>query len=74
MSTNSLQEKIKKFSLLSEKGINFNESLRNNQQFKNPSIIAKLIEMIKVDEFGSNYDKSVFNPNLKFIEGFYIFY
>ncbi|KAJ3226177.1 SAP30-binding protein [Clydaea vesicula] len=59
-----LQEKIIKWiNLKKEKGISLNDTLSNSKAFKNPSIVDKLIGFLNLNEYGSNYEKSIFDPN-----------
>jgi hypothetical protein len=43
--------------------IYFNDRLMNNQAFRNPHLYAKLVEFLELDEIGSNFDPSVYDPH-----------
>eukprot|EP01147_Barroeca_monosierra_P010238 gene10238-2394_t len=47
--------------------INILEKITNNKQYRNPSIYEKLIQRMDIDEFGSNLDRSIYDPH-KWIE------
>ncbi|KAI8150384.1 HCNGP-like protein-domain-containing protein [Fennellomyces sp. T-0311] len=55
-------EKIVHFLQLRASGHKLNEHLQRNKAFRNPRIYAKLVEFIDLDETGSNFDKSQFDP------------
>ncbi|CAG8559034.1 2435_t:CDS:2 [Paraglomus occultum] len=57
-----LQNKIAQYRQLKDKGILFNDNLLKNKAFRNPHIYEKLVEFVELDETGSNFDKSVFDP------------
>ncbi|KAG0001896.1 hypothetical protein BGZ79_003959 [Entomortierella chlamydospora] len=42
------------------RGIHFNQSLMKNKNFRNPHIYASLVELVALDETGSNFEKSEF--------------
>jgi hypothetical protein len=43
-------------------GLNFNAHLRSLKSFRNPSILAKLVTKFSIDEHGTAYAPSVWNP------------
>lgn len=40
-----------------------NFEIQKHKQFRNPSIYEKLIEMLGIDQIGSNFSRSVFDPH-----------
>ncbi|KAI9318634.1 hypothetical protein BX666DRAFT_1876822 [Dichotomocladium elegans] len=48
---------------LRRSGHRLNDHLERNKAFRNPRIYAKLVEFIELDEIGSNFDKSEFDPH-----------
>lgn len=40
-----------------------NTEIQKHKQFRNPSIYEKLIEMLGIDQIGSNFSRSVFDPH-----------
>mgnify|MGYP001584583176 CR=1 FL=1 len=44
------------------RGLHFNDSLSASKAFRNPRIYTKLVEFVKVDETGTNWDPRVWNP------------
>ncbi|KAL9979596.1 hypothetical protein ACROYT_G017277 [Oculina patagonica] len=61
--SNKLQEKILK--LLEKKhreNLDLNTNIQNRKDFRNPSIYKKLVSFLNIDETGSNYPKSLFDP------------
>jgi hypothetical protein len=42
------------------RGIHFNQSLMKNKNFRNPRIYTSLVELVAINEIGSNFDKSEF--------------
>ncbi|EGC36679.1 hypothetical protein DICPUDRAFT_31489 [Dictyostelium purpureum] len=58
-----LEDKIIKYHKMREDGISINQSLRESQSFRNPSILEKLIAFCEISEMGSNYKLSEYDPN-----------
>ncbi|KAJ3219279.1 hypothetical protein HDU67_001898 [Dinochytrium kinnereticum] len=58
----ALQAKIEKWTEMRQQGRLFNEQLARTHSFANPSIMSKLIEYIGLEEYGSNFEKSQFDP------------
>lgn len=61
--SNKLQEKIMK--LLEKKhreNLDLNTNIQKRKDFRNPSIYQKLVEFLNINEKGSNYPKSLFDP------------
>ncbi|KAI7905102.1 HCNGP-like protein-domain-containing protein [Cokeromyces recurvatus] len=56
-------ERIAHFLSLKASGHHLNKHLQHNKSFRNPRIYAKLVEFTGVDEFGSNFDKTQFDPH-----------
>ncbi|CDW54575.1 SAP30 binding protein [Trichuris trichiura] len=46
-----------------EAGFDFNKTIQNRTDFRNPSIYEKLVEHFDIDEVGSNFPKTVFDPH-----------
>lgn len=57
-----LQDKIENFTRLKERGILFNDRLGTTHAFKNPAMMNKMISFLQIDQYGSNYSKSEFDP------------
>jgi hypothetical protein len=61
--SSTLQGKFENwFNLQQEQGIHFNDAVLNSREFHNPSIHLKLLDIVGLDEFGSNFDKGVYDP------------
>ena len=45
------------------KGMHVNDHIRNAKKFRNPCLLDKLVAMIGVQEFGSNYPTDLYDPN-----------
>ncbi|KAJ9076435.1 SAP30-binding protein [Entomophthora muscae] len=58
-----LQAKVAGLQAILERGIQFNQRLRANQSFRNPHIYDKLVEFLDLDEFGTNFPKSWYDPS-----------
>ena len=68
----SLQDKIAR--MLEKKRIgNFslNEHVQRKKDFRNPSIYEKLVSYCKIDEYGTNYPRNLFNPSSWGVESYY---
>ncbi|KAG0224652.1 hypothetical protein BGX31_007901 [Mortierella sp. GBA43] len=56
-----VQAKIQQFHHVKvTRGIHFNQSLMKNKNFRNPRIYASLVELVALNETGSNFEKSEF--------------
>ncbi|VDM37810.1 unnamed protein product [Toxocara canis] len=58
-----LELKFEKFFAKKAAGMDLNSSIQTRRDFKNPSIYERLIETFEVDELGSNFNPSVFDPH-----------
>ncbi|KAG8715513.1 hypothetical protein FRC11_003538 [Ceratobasidium sp. 423] len=58
-----LSAKISKFLALKKQGTHFNDILMKNKSFNNPHIYAKLVDFVEVDETGTNFPKSMWDPH-----------
>ncbi|KAJ1311164.1 hypothetical protein OPQ81_009665 [Rhizoctonia solani] len=58
-----LSAKITKFLALKKQGTHFNDILMKNKSFNNPHIYAKLVDFVEVNETGTNFPKSIWNPH-----------
>lgn len=70
--SNKLQEKI--IDLLEKKhrkNLDLNTNIQNRKDFRNPSIYKKLLSYLNLDETGSNYPKSLFDPTCWTEESYY---
>ncbi|XP_057324705.1 SAP30-binding protein-like [Microplitis mediator] len=61
-----LQEKFNHFAKLAEFGnLDMNVEIQKRKSFRNPSLLNKLIQHCKIDELGTNFPPSLYDP-LKF--------
>lgn len=70
--SNSLQEKIQ--TLLEkthQENLDLNTNIQNRKDYRNPSIYKKLLQFLNIDETGSNYPKSLFDPTCWPEESYY---
>jgi len=58
----SLEEKCKRYFEFKAKGKNVITALKNNKQFRNPTIYSKLVQFCNINETGTNYPIELFNP------------
>ncbi|XP_008551494.2 SAP30-binding protein [Microplitis demolitor] len=59
----NLQEKFNHYFKLAECGnLDMNEVIQKRKSFKNPSIYNKLIQHCNIDELGTNYPPSLYDP------------
>ncbi|KAJ1913788.1 SAP30-binding protein [Mycoemilia scoparia] len=58
-----LQAKIEKFYEMRKQGLYFNAQMAKNKQYQNPNIYARLVEHLDLEQTGSNFDTSDFDPN-----------
>ncbi|GJQ15995.1 hypothetical protein GpartN1_g7814.t1 [Galdieria partita] len=45
-----------------QQGVDFNERMRTNKEFRNPGILEKMVAYCELDELGTNFDRTVFDP------------
>lgn len=65
------QEKIARlYEKIQGEGIDMNSFIQQRKQFRNPSIYEKLIIHLEIEELGTNYPKSIYNPK-QWSEGSY---
>ncbi|KAJ1655583.1 SAP30-binding protein [Dispira simplex] len=57
-----VQTKFSQWHELMQQGASFNSQLLHNKKYRNPHIYAKLIEFLDLDETGSNFPTSFFDP------------
>ena len=57
-----LEEKIAGY-LKKKEGMDLNRHLQERKDLRNPSIYEKLVEICKLDQFGTNYPEHLFNPH-----------
>lgn len=70
--SNKLQEKIIKLLEKKHKGnLDLNTNIQTRKDFRNPSIYKKLLSYLNLDESGSNYPKSLFDPSSFTEESYY---
>ncbi|PFX30314.1 SAP30-binding protein-like [Stylophora pistillata] len=70
--SNSLQEKVQ--TLLEkthQENLDLNTNIQNRKKYRNPSIYKKLLQYLNIDETGSNYPKSLFDPTCWPEESYY---
>lgn len=70
--SNALQDKIR--SLLEkthQEKLDLNTNIQNRKDYRNPSIYKKLLQFLNIDETGSNYPKSLFDPTCWPEESYY---
>ncbi|XP_058949079.2 SAP30-binding protein isoform X2 [Pocillopora verrucosa] len=70
--SNTLQDKIR--SLLEkthQEKLDLNTNIQNRKDYRNPSIYKKLLQFLNIDETGSNYPKSLFDPTCWPEESYY---
>nr|XP_014287582.1 SAP30-binding protein [Halyomorpha halys] len=59
-----LQDKITKMMVkMNNTNCDWNSVIQNKKSFRNPSIYEKLIEFCDINEFGTNYQPAVYDPN-----------
>jgi len=60
-----LQDKFTKlYERKVRRGLNINDYIQSNKQFRNPSIYEKLIIRCNIDELGTNYPKHIYDPHI----------
>ncbi|KAJ3311784.1 hypothetical protein HDV04_003796 [Boothiomyces sp. JEL0838] len=59
-----LLNKIILWTDLMERGMHFNERLRNTHAFRNPRIMNKMIEFMELDQYGTEFKKDIFDPQV----------
>lgn len=57
------EERFRTYFARKAAGVDLNMTIQNRQDFKNPSMYEKLIEAAGLDELGSNFAPSVFDPH-----------
>ncbi|KAJ3117700.1 hypothetical protein HK098_006130 [Nowakowskiella sp. JEL0407] len=63
MSESKLQQKFNHWTLLkSQKNISFNDQFLK-PAFRNPALLEKLRDFLDLDEYGSNYERNVWDPD-----------
>eukprot|EP00871_Galdieria_phlegrea_P004740 jgi/Galph1/5267/GphlegSOOS_G3957.1 len=45
-----------------QQGVDFNERMRMNKEFRNPGILEKMVAYCELNELGTNFRKEVFDP------------
>lgn len=67
-----LQEKVIRFLNEVRRGNkDYNVMIQNNKEFRNPGIYEKLIDLLQLDEMGSNYPLDMFDPHCWGKESYY---
>lgn len=68
----ALQEKIERMLEKKHRGkLSLNEHVQRKKDFRNPSIYEKLVHYCKIDEYGTNYPRNLFNPSSWGPESYY---
>lgn len=58
-----LQDKISRlYEKMQATGMNMNQVIQKRKDFRNPSIYEKLIQFCGINELGTNYDASMYDP------------
>ncbi|KAI9234243.1 MAG: hypothetical protein BYD32DRAFT_95676 [Podila humilis] len=58
LSTHAKMEQFQ--NIKATRGIHFNQSLMKNKNFRNPHIYSSLVDLVALNEIGSNFDKKEF--------------
>ncbi|KAJ1977908.1 hypothetical protein H4R34_003404 [Dimargaris verticillata] len=58
-----VQARFNQWQAMMADGADFNTQLFGNKSFRNPHLCAKFIEFLELDEFGSNFSTTVFDPH-----------
>eukprot|EP00051_Salpingoeca_urceolata_P018328 m.256554 g.256554 ORF g.256554 m.256554 type:complete len:524 (-) comp19172_c2_seq8:35-1606(-) len=58
-----VKAKLRKLAELRESGGNINRKIEKAKMYRNPSIYEKLIDIMKLDETGTNFPKDKYNPS-----------
>ncbi|XP_042871587.1 SAP30-binding protein-like [Penaeus japonicus] len=67
-----LQEKVQRFLNEVRRGNkDYNMMIQNNKEFRNPGIYEKLIDLLQLDEMGTNYPLDMFDPHCWGKESYY---
>ncbi|XP_013410616.1 SAP30-binding protein [Lingula anatina] len=59
------------FDLMNRTGVDMNDKIQREKDFRNPSIYAKLVEFCEIDEKGTNYPPDIFDPHFWGKESYY---
>ncbi|XP_063603781.1 SAP30-binding protein-like [Penaeus indicus] len=66
------QEKVQRFLNEVRRGNkDYNMMIQNNKEFRNPGIYEKLIDLLQLDEMGTNYPLDMFDPHCWGKESYY---
>ncbi|GAW81544.1 hypothetical protein, conserved [Plasmodium gonderi] len=58
-----VNEKIEELSKLYEINLTINKNIINSNEYKNPCILEKIMEIFHIDVYSSNYPLHIYNPN-----------
>ncbi|CDU18724.1 HCNGP-like protein, putative [Plasmodium yoelii] len=58
-----LNKKIDELSKLYEINLTINKNIINSNEYKNPGILEKIMEMFDIDVYSSNYPPHIYNPH-----------
>lgn len=53
---------VKQFHVYKLEGKHANDSITSTHQFRNPSVMIKIVNKLGIDEHGSNYNPDVYTP------------
>jgi HCNGP-like protein len=59
----SLQNRVDRLLANRQRGRHFNDALQNMKSFMNPSMVDTVAEAFDIDQTGSNYPPSVYDPH-----------
>lgn len=57
-----LNTKIEELSKLYELNLTINKNIINSNEYKNPCILEKIMEIFQIDVYSSNYPLHIYNP------------
>ncbi|GAB67058.1 HCNGP-like protein [Plasmodium cynomolgi strain B] len=58
-----LNQKIEELSKLYELNLTINKNIINSNEYKNPCILEKIMQIFQIDVYSSNYPLSIYNPH-----------
>ncbi|KJP88782.1 hypothetical protein AK88_01472 [Plasmodium fragile] len=58
-----LNQKIEELSKLYEINLTINKNIINSNEYKNPCILEKIMQIFQIDVYSSNYPLNIYNPN-----------
>ena len=59
-----LEARVKKFlELKNNEGTHINDAITRNKEYGNPYVLKQILSLYGIDEYASNFDKSVYDPS-----------